>query len=69
MVRVEDGGPTCPSNCVLLCRRHRVRLHRKGWSAELRPDAALVVKDPGGRVFTSHPPGSRPRPPPQLFAA
>jgi len=69
VVHVEDGGPTCPSNCFLICRRHHVRLHRKGWSAELRPDAALVVKDPDGRVFTSHPPGRRPRHPPEMFAA
>ncbi len=68
VIHVEDGGPTCPSNCVLLCRRHHTRLHRKGWSAELRPDAELVVNDPDGRVFTSHPPGSRPRPPPEMFA-
>jgi hypothetical protein len=44
-------------------------MHRTGWSAELRPDAELVVKDPDGRVFTSHPPGSQPRPPPEMFAA
>jgi len=66
---VEDGGPTCLANTCLLCRRHHRRLHRKGWSAELKPDAELVVKDPNGRVFTSHPPGSRSRPPPALFAA
>ena len=69
VVHVEDGGPTCPSNCVLLCRRHHTRLHRKGWSAELQPDGEFVVHDPGGRVFVSHPPGNRPRPPPALFAA
>ena len=32
VVHVEDGGTTCASNCVLLCRRHHTRLHRKGWS-------------------------------------
>ncbi len=69
VVHAEDGGPTCASNCVLLCRRHHSRLHRKGWSAELKPDGELVVHNPDGRVFTSHPPGSRPRPPPALFAA
>ena len=69
VVHVEDGGPTCPSNRVLLCRRHHTRLHRKGWSAELRPDGDLVVTDPGGRVFVSHPPATLPRPPPALFAA
>ena len=69
VVHVEDGGPTCAENLCLLCRRHHTRLHRKGWSAELTADAALVVKDPDGRVFTSYPPVSRPRPPPEMFAA
>ncbi|CAN5242532.1 hypothetical protein BH24ACT1_BH24ACT1_02020 [soil metagenome] len=69
VVHVEDGGPTCLANTCLLCRRHHRRLHRKGWSAELKPDAELMVTDPCGRVFTSHPPGNRPRPPPELFAA
>ncbi len=69
VVHAEDGGPTCPSDCVLLCRRHHTRLHRKGWSAELTDDGALVVHNPDGRVFTSHPPGNRPRPPPELFGA
>ncbi len=69
VVHAEDGGPTCASNCVLLCRRHHTRLHRKGWSAEAKPDGELVVHNPDGRVFTSHPPGNRPRPPPALFSA
>ncbi|MGI8758475.1 MAG: DUF222 domain-containing protein [Acidimicrobiales bacterium] len=30
---------------------------------------ALVVTDPSGRLFTSHPPGKHPRPPPEMFAA
>ncbi|MBA2438680.1 MAG: hypothetical protein H0V52_10090 [Acidimicrobiia bacterium] len=42
---------------------------RPGWSAELTADAELVVTDPGGRLFTSHPPGQHPRPPPALLAA
>ncbi len=69
VVHVEDGGPTTPSNLCLLCRRHHVRLHRPGWSAELKADAELVVTDPSGRVFSSRPAGNRPRPPPELFAA
>ncbi|MDQ3306651.1 MAG: hypothetical protein M3535_11885 [Actinomycetota bacterium] len=68
MVHVEDGGPTCPSNTALLCRRHHVRLHEPGWSATLDEDATLVVTDPSGRVFTSEGPIRHPRPPPELFA-
>jgi hypothetical protein len=66
---VEDGGPTKLSNLCLVCRRHHRRLHRPGWSAVLRSDAELVVTDPSGRLFTSHPPGQHPRPPPEMFAA
>jgi hypothetical protein len=69
IVHVEDGGPTCPSNCCLLCRRHHVRLHKPGWSATLEHDATLVVTDPSGRTFTSEAPIRHPRPPPELFAA
>jgi hypothetical protein len=69
VVHVEDGGPTKMSNLCLLCRRHHRGLHRPGWSAELTADAELVVTDPGGRVFTSAPPGKHPRPPPEMFAA
>jgi hypothetical protein len=57
------------ANLCLVCRRHHRRLHRPGWSAELSADADLVVTDPSGRLFISHPPGSSPRPPPALFAA
>ncbi len=67
VVHVEDGGPTCPSNCILLCRRHHVRLHKPGWSAKLDDDATLVVTDPSGRAFTSEAPIRHPRPPPELF--
>ncbi len=69
VVHAEDGGPTCPANCVLICRRHHTRLHRTGWAAELKADGGFVVTNPDGRVFTSHPPGNRPRPPPGLFGA
>ncbi len=69
VVHVHDGGPTCPSNTCLLCRRHHRRLHRPGWSADLKADGELVVTDPAARVLTSHPPGDRARPPPELFAA
>ncbi|MDQ3305927.1 MAG: HNH endonuclease [Actinomycetota bacterium] len=68
IVHVEDGGPTCPSNCLLLCRRHHGKLHKPGWSAVLDDDATLVVTDPNGRVFTSEAPIRSPRPPPELFA-
>ncbi|MGI9120804.1 MAG: hypothetical protein ACR2G7_11905 [Acidimicrobiales bacterium] len=61
LVHIQDGGPTCPGNLVLLCSRHHHRLHRPGWSAKLTPDGELVVTDPGGRVRSTHPPGhSRP---------
>jgi hypothetical protein len=69
VLHVEDGGPTRPSNCCLLCRRHHVRLHKPGWSATLDDDATLVVTDPSGRTFTSEAPIRHPRPPPELFAA
>ncbi|MGI8758462.1 MAG: DUF222 domain-containing protein [Acidimicrobiales bacterium] len=72
VVHVADGGPTCPSNCVLLCSRHHHRLHLSGWGAELRGDGVLEVRDPNGRAFTSRPPphpGDGARPPPALFAA
>jgi len=69
VVHVRDGGPTCPTNFCLLCRRHHRRLHRPGWSAVLSAEADLVVTDPSGRLFTSHPPRSSARPPPALFAA
>ncbi len=68
VVHAEDGGPTCPSNCVLLCRRPHVRLHRKGWAAKLKADGSFLVQNPDGQVFVSHPPGNHPRPPPELFA-
>jgi hypothetical protein len=69
VVHVDDGGPTKIENLCLLCRRHHRRLHRPGWSAVLRSDATLVVTDPSGRLFTSHPPGKHPRPPPAMLAA
>jgi hypothetical protein len=32
-----DGGPTCPGNCVLLCRRHHTLAHRGDWSIRVGP--------------------------------
>jgi hypothetical protein len=75
VVHVQDGGPTCPENLVLLCSRHHHRLHQPGWKATLAPEGDSVVTDPGGRVRTARPPtrppeaGRSPRPPPELFAA
>jgi hypothetical protein len=57
VVHVEDGGPTCPSNCVLLCRRHHVRLHRKGWSAELKAQRRVGGQRP--RRAGLHQPSAR----------
>ncbi|HWH34173.1 MAG TPA: hypothetical protein VNT56_02530 [Acidimicrobiales bacterium] len=50
-----------------MARRHHRRLHRPGWSAELRAGAELVVHDPDGRVLASTAPLRAPRPPPGLF--
>jgi hypothetical protein len=60
----QQGGPTRPSNLVLLCSRHHHLLHRPGWHARLLPDATFEVTDPRGRVRTTRaplatgPPGS-----------
>jgi hypothetical protein len=59
----EDGGPTCLSNLVLLCRRHHTLLHTKGWEAKLRPDGTLEVTSPEGWFRTTEPPFAL-RPPP-----
>ena len=62
----ERGGPTRPSNLVLLCSRHHHLLHRPGWRARLLADASFEVVDPRGRVratqvpLATGPPGSRP---------
>ncbi len=69
VVHVADGGPTCPSDMVLVCSRHHHRLHQPRWSATLGADAELVVSDHYGRRRSSRPPGHCPRPPPELFAA
>jgi hypothetical protein len=69
VVHAEDGAPPARGTACCCAGATTPRLHRKGWSAELRADATLVVEDPDGQVFTSHPPGNRPRPPPELFGA
>lgn len=51
-----QGGPTRPSNLVLLCSRHHHLLHRPGWQARLLPDAAFEVIDPRGRVRSTRAP-------------
>lgn len=62
VVPVEDDGPTCLANLVLLCRRHHTRLHQPGWHAKLLPDATLEVVDPAGHVRSTTPPRVGPAP-------
>ena len=49
----EDGGPTNPDNCVLLCRRHHIHVHELGWRIDRDPT--------GGYEVTPPPPGTRRR--------
>lgn len=60
-----DGGPTDPTNLVMLCARHHHLLHQPGWHVKLLPDATVEVTDPGCRVHTGRPPH---RAPPLPFA-
>lgn len=60
-----DGGPTDPTNVVLLCRRHHTMVHKGGWALTLEPDEVTVtVTDPNGITRTSRPPGTLALPPP-----
>ena len=52
----ENGGPTCPSNLVLLCSRHHHRVHLPGWHIKLLPTGTVEVTDPQGNLRTSDPP-------------
>jgi hypothetical protein len=56
VIPVEQKGPTCLSNLVLVCSRHHHRLHQPRWQAKLRPDATLEVTDPYGRHWATAPP-------------
>ena len=44
-----DGGETKLENLALLCRRHHVAVHEKGWRLEFAADGGLVFRDPRGR--------------------
>ena len=57
VIPVLDGGPTCTANLVLKCSRHHHLGHRPGWAEKLKPDGTLVLSDPSGRTWTTHPPG------------
>jgi hypothetical protein len=56
VIRWEDGGPTRPSNLVLLCSHHHHRIHRPGWHLKLLPTGTVEVTKPDGTTLTSHPP-------------
>jgi hypothetical protein len=58
VVWFSNGGRTALTNLALLCTRHHHRLHQPGWQARLKPDGALEVTDPRGKV---PPPDHRPR--------
>ncbi|BBY27014.1 HNH endonuclease signature motif containing protein [Mycolicibacterium sediminis] len=51
LVHWEDGGPTEPSNLVLLCPFHH-RLHHRGGITLTGPAEHLVVTDADGRELT-----------------
>ena len=57
----KDGGPTCLSNLILLCRfHHLIAVHRWGWTITLHPDGTVTATSPGGqRVLRSHGPPAR----------
>ncbi|HXL92618.1 MAG TPA: HNH endonuclease signature motif containing protein [Streptosporangiaceae bacterium] len=60
IVHKEDGGPTCVSNCVLLCWfHHQVMIHRKGWRIRLLADGTTEAISPTGTVVRSHGPPAR----------
>ncbi len=50
------GGPTNPTNIVLLCERHHTLIHLPGYEMKLLPDATVEITLPNGRTLTSHPP-------------
>src|ERR1022692_859105 len=54
----KDGGPTCLSNLILLCRfHHLIAVHRWGWTITLHPDGTVTANSRNGqRVLHSHGP-------------
>jgi Domain of unknown function (DUF222) len=61
-------GPTCIANLALLCRRHHVRLHQRGWHAKLLADGTFEVTDASGVVRAARPDGPTGRAAPDLFS-
>jgi Domain of unknown function (DUF222)/HNH endonuclease len=60
IIHKEDGGPTCVSNCVLLCwYHHQVLIHRKGWKIRLLSDGTTEATSPTGKTVRSHGPPAR----------
>ena len=57
VIPVLEDGPTCLSNLVLKCSRHHHLGHLPGWAEKLKPDGTLVLTDPAGRSWETHPPG------------
>ncbi len=50
------GGPTTPSNLVLLCRRHHRAVHEDGFQVHRSPTGELEFRSPHGRLITEVPP-------------
>jgi hypothetical protein len=60
IIHKEDGGPTCVSNCVLLCWfHHQVMIHRMGWTIRLLADGTTEATSPAGKTVRSHGPPAR----------
>ena len=52
----EAHGPTDLDNGCLLCRRHHVLVHKRGWKLERNPATGIVTATaPDGRQFTRRP--------------
>lgn len=45
----SDGGPTDPSNLVLICDRHHHAVHDGGWAVDLHGDGSVVWTSPTGQ--------------------
>jgi hypothetical protein len=52
----EHGGPTDLDNGCLLCRRHHVLIHKRGWTLQRdRRTGTFTATAPDGRTFTRRP--------------
>ena len=57
IVHWADGGETCMSNTVLVCRRHHRRVHEEGWRVFSDRDGREVVFfTPKGKALLEAPP-------------